>query len=181
MIFVGDAFVHRKNLLKRNYMRSHIRNQDVESEGLFFLLGGAQLETGINKNATDMIAEMALYGNFIVGNYVDSYRNLTLKTFSDRDQQLLPITNRNVRFIVRLRTRVLILLSGYKYVREFCPQGVKFILFQDDDTIIAEQKFQKLLVSSRTACLAKKYSRAKVIRTDSRGRSEYEVKFFLHW
>ena len=73
MIFVGDAFVRRKNPLKRNYMRSHIRNQDVASEGLFFLLGGAQLETGINKNATDIIAKMALYGDFIVGDYVDSY------------------------------------------------------------------------------------------------------------
>ena len=74
--------------MKRNYMRSHIRNQDVASDGLFFLLGGAQLETGINDNkTTDLIAEMALYGDFIIGDYVDSYQNLTLKTFSDRDQQ----------------------------------------------------------------------------------------------
>ena len=72
--------------MKRKYMRSHIRNQDVASEGLFFLLGGAQIETGINDNTTELIAEMALYGDFIIGDYVDSYRNLTLKTFSDRDQ-----------------------------------------------------------------------------------------------
>ena len=61
--------------MKRNYMRSHIRNQDVASDG-------------INDNkTTDSIAEMALYGDFIIGDYVDSYQNLTLKTFSDRDQQ----------------------------------------------------------------------------------------------
>ena len=67
--------------------------------------------------------------------------------------------------------------SGYKFVHDSCSGDIQWILFQDDDTIIAEKKFQKLLMSSTniTTCLAEKYSRAKVIRADSRGRSEYEV------
>ena len=41
----------------------------------------------------------------------------------------------------------LILLSGYKYVHEFCPQEVKWILFQDDDTIITGR--QNVINSSK--------------------------------
>ena len=73
----------------------------------------------------------------------------------------------------------LIPLSAYKYVHEYCPREVKWILFQDDDTIITEQNFQKIPASSQTTCLAKKYSGSKVIRTDSPKISEYEVKFFI--
>lgn len=70
--------------------------------------------------------------------------------------------------------------SGYKYVHESCSEEVKWILFQDDDTIIAERKFQELLLSTSetSTCLAEKYSGATVIRTDSRRRSEYEVEIF---
>ena len=70
--------------------------------------------------------------------------------------------------------------SGYKYVHDSCSPDIKWILFQDDDTIIAENKFQKLLMHSTniTTCLAKKYSKAQVIRADSRRRSKYEVKNF---
>ena len=69
---------------------------------------------------------------------------------------------------------------GYKFVHDSCSGDIKWILFQDDDTIIAEEKFQKLLMSSTnmTTCLAKKYSKAEVIRADSRGRSQYEV--YMH-
>ena len=68
-------------------MRSHIRNQGIGSEGIFFLVGKSALATDLNdKRTADLESEIALHGDFIIGDYVDSYRNLTLKTFSDRDQ-----------------------------------------------------------------------------------------------
>ena len=73
----------------------------------------------------------------------------------------------------------LIPLSGYKYVHKFCPREVKWILFQDDDTIITEQYFQKISASSQTTGLANKYSGSKVMRTDSPEISEYGVKTFI--
>ena len=84
--------------------------------------------------------------------------------------------------MVRLKpygSGALIPLSGYKYVHEFCPREVKWILFQDDDTIITEQYFQKISASSQTTCLANKYSGSKVMRTDSPEISEYGVKTFI--
>ena len=78
------------------------------------------------------------------------------------------------------KKNLLIPSPGYKFVHDSCSGDIKWILFQDDDTIIAEEKFQKLLMSSTnmTTCLAKKYSKAEVIRADSRGRSQYEV--YMH-
>ena len=71
----------------RKYMRSHIRNQELGSEGIFFLVGKSETDLHVNdKRTADLASEIALYGDFIIGDYVDSYRNLTLKTFSDRDQ-----------------------------------------------------------------------------------------------
>ena len=70
-------------------MRSHIRNQGIGSEGIFFLVGKSTHATDLHVNAkrtADLESEIALHGDFIIGDYVDSYRNLTLKTFSDRDQ-----------------------------------------------------------------------------------------------
>ena len=81
----------------------------------------------------------------------------------------------------------LIPLSGYKYVHKFCPREVKWILFQDDDTIITEQNFQKISASSQTTCLANKYSGSKVMRADSpeisRGKNfhwkVFKIKFLF--
>ena len=68
-------------------MRSHIRNQEIGSEGIFFLVGKSTHATDLNdKRIADLESEIALHGDFIIGDYVDLYRNLTLKTFSDRDQ-----------------------------------------------------------------------------------------------
>ena len=67
-------------------MRSHIRNQDIGSEGIFFLIGKNTHVTDSNDmRIDDLKSEIELNGDFIVGDYVDSYRNLTLKTFSDWD------------------------------------------------------------------------------------------------
>ena len=68
-------------------MRSHLRNQEIRSEGIFFLVGKHAQTTDLNdKKIAELESEIALFGDFIIGDYVDSYRNLTMKTFSDRDQ-----------------------------------------------------------------------------------------------
>ena len=59
-----------------------------------------------------MQSEMNQYNDFIIGDYIDSYRNLTWKTF-----------------------------SGYQYVNEYCSHVEdKLILIQDDDILIDEAK-----------------------------------------
>merc|ERR1712142_498858 len=114
-------------------MRSHIKNQGLSKGGIFFLVGRSDLN---DKRTTELISEMDQFSDFIIGNYIDSYRNLTLKT-----------------------------LSGYKYVHDNCPISVKWILMQDDDTIIKEMPFQKFLSPPKelTACFAEKWSHAAVI------------------
>ena len=54
---------------------------------MFFLVGKSEHATDFNnKRINDLKSEIALHGDFIIGDYVDSYRNLTMKTFSDGDQ-----------------------------------------------------------------------------------------------
>ena len=85
----------------------------------------------------DLSLEIEEFDDFIVGDYIDSYKNLTLKTF-----------------------------SGYKYYHQFCggaqaswqqqqagdksptatnDNGVQWVLMQDDDTVIDEHLFSYLL------------------------------------
>ena len=60
---------------------------------------------------------MEKFNDFIIGDFIDSYRNLTLKTF-----------------------------TGYRYVNEYCNlNDLEFILMQDDDTLINEKNFENLL------------------------------------
>ena len=64
---------------------------------------------------------MRQFNDFVVGDYMDSYRNLTLKTF-----------------------------SGYQYIHEYCHNKnadtkEKWVLMQDDDTIIDEHRFSYLI------------------------------------
>ena len=66
-------------------MRSHHRNQEIKSEGIFFLVGKQATDWNDKRNA-ELESEIVSHGDFIIGDYVDSYRNLTMKTFSDRDQ-----------------------------------------------------------------------------------------------
>ena len=85
----------------------------------------------------DLSQEIEEFDDFIVGDYIDSYKNLTLKTF-----------------------------SGYKYYHHYCGgakatwqqqqasdksqviennNGVQWVLMQDDDTVIDEHLFSYLL------------------------------------
>ena len=85
----------------------------------------------------DLSMEIEEFDDFIIGDYIDSFKNLTLKTF-----------------------------SGYKYYRQYCggaqaswqqqqtgdksqgadiDDGIQWVLMQDDDTVIDEHLFSYLL------------------------------------
>ena len=60
---------------------------------------------------------MGRFNDFIIGDYIDSYRNLTRKTY-----------------------------SGYQYVNEYCSDVEnKLILIHDDDTLIDEASLKNHL------------------------------------
>ena len=82
----------------------------------------------------DLSLEIEEFDDFIVGDYIDTYKNLTLKTF-----------------------------SGYKYYHQYCggakaswqqqqtgdksqmvesDDGIQWVLMQDDDTVIDTVIFQ---------------------------------------
>ena len=72
---------------------------------------------------------MEQFNDFIIGDYIDSYRNLTLKTF-----------------------------SGYKYVNDFCSNlENKHILMHDDDTLINEANFRDLMSEIGNRILLEKF------------------------
>ena len=62
---------------------------------------------------------MEKFNDFIIGDFIDSYRNLTLKTF-----------------------------TGYRYFNEYCLNiEKKLVLMHDDDTLINEAKFNSHFVN----------------------------------
>ena len=111
---------------------------------MFFLIGQVDSndKKGVQgqKKMMDLEHEIEEFEDFIVGDYIDSYKNLTLKTF-----------------------------SGYKYYHQYCggaraswqkehaaqsagksaenneDGGVQWVLMQDDDTVIDEHLFSFLL------------------------------------
>ena len=67
-----------------------------------------------------MLKEMNRFNDFIIGDFIDSYKNLTLKTF-----------------------------SGYKYVSEYCSNNEnKLILMHDDDILVNEVNFNNNFVKN---------------------------------
>ena len=62
---------------------------------------------------------MENFNDFIIGDFIDSYRNLTLKTF-----------------------------TGYKFFNEYCLNiEKKLVLMHDDDTLINEANFNSHFVN----------------------------------
>ena len=128
---------------------------------MFFLIG--QVDTQ-DRRSKILEAEIQKFDDFIIGDYVDSYKNLTKKTF-----------------------------SGYKYVTENCHRDLKWALFLDDDTIIDENEFNQLLITTENEnqgkpdeelrhpyCLAGlKWSKSGVVRPDNCFISEYKERFFI--
>ena len=67
------------NFELRNLIRSHIRNQRIGSKKTFFLIGTVPGEDPRKNQLTDEIQE---FNDFIIGDYIDTYRNLTKKTYT---------------------------------------------------------------------------------------------------
>jgi len=142
------------NFKLRNYLRSHIRNQEGQTLGVFFLIG--QLNTE-DRRSNELQVEIDKFDDFIIGDYIDSYKNLTQKTF-----------------------------SGYKYVSENCHHDLKWALFIDDDTILNENELNQFFITTENRdrsneeiqdpyCLAGlKWSKSGVVRPDNCFISQYK-------
>lgn len=72
------------------------------------------------KRENELQKEMKRFNDFIIGDFIDSYKNITLKTF-----------------------------SAYKYVSEYCSNnGNRVILIHDDDILINEINFNSFLLNN---------------------------------
>ena len=136
-------------------MRSHIRNQKGQTQGVFFLIG----QSDPNDQRTKILeAEVEKFEDFIIGDYIDAYRNVTKKTF-----------------------------TGYKYVTEHCHHDLKWVLYLDDDTLLDENQFQEMITNAENTssvyrtgpyCLAGlKMPKSGVIRPDNCFISDYKERF----
>ena len=71
----------------------------------------------VNKNELKLNEEMRIYDDFIVGDFVDSYRNLTLKT-----------------------------LTSYTYFATYCDANqTQWVVLNDDDTFVDQFQLDRLL------------------------------------
>ena len=82
---------------------------------------GLEFILNLTKRVKELNSEMKQFNDFVIGDYIDSYRNLTLKTF-----------------------------SGYRYIHDYCHTmngntKEKWVLMQDDDTLIDEHRFSYLI------------------------------------
>ena len=103
-------------------MRIHIRNQRNQTQGVLFLIGKgdeSDQRTKILEN------EIEKFNDFIIGDYIDAYKNVTKKTF-----------------------------SGYKYVTEQCHHDHQWVLYLDDDTLLDETQFQDMVTDIENTSLA---------------------------
>jgi len=137
----------------RQNMRSHIRNQKGQSQGVFFLIGKSDPNDQRTKLLED---EIEKFNDFIIGDYIDAYKNVTKKTF-----------------------------SGYKYVTENCNHDHKWVLYLDDDTLLDETQFQEMITNTEKTneislnqpyCFAGlKMPKSGVIRPDNCFISDYKI------
>ena len=67
------------NFELRNLVRSHIRNQQSKFNRTFFLIGSVQVE---DSRKFHLDIEIERFNDFIIGDYIDAYRNLTRKSYS---------------------------------------------------------------------------------------------------
>ena len=80
------------------------------------------------KRGAELQKEMEKFNDFIIGDFTDSYRNLTLKTF-----------------------------TGYRYFNEYCLNiEKKLVLMHDDDTLINEAHFNSHFVNFNKLEMVKK-------------------------
>ena len=86
-----------------------------------FLLGKAKVGED-SKTKQKILTEMSKYDDIIIGDFIDTYDNLPVKT-----------------------------LSGYSYVKKHCgnlERNPKWIMFHDDDVLLDPQKLMDYLSSS---------------------------------
>jgi hypothetical protein len=106
----------RKNKILRELVRKSHKLQtnvaQIDSQ-LLFIIGQTDQDEDSNIQ-TELKAEIAEFQDFIIGNFVDSYHNLTKKTF-----------------------------VAHKYAAEKCDSNLK-IIFQDDDVVINYSKYKKI-------------------------------------
>ena len=153
--FFGLYFYRPRKLFKRENIRSHIRNQGRQTEGIFFLMGKSDPN---DRRSKALEIEIEIFHDFIIGDYIDAYKNLTKKTF-----------------------------SGYKYVAENCHGNHDWVLFLDDDTLLDEVQFNQLIIDTENNdqtnrngpyCLAGlKWPKSRVIRPDDCFISDYQERF----
>ena len=67
------------NFELRNLIRSHMRNQRIRFKQTFFLIGTVP---GEDPRKNQLTNEIQKFNDFIIGDYMDSYRNLTKKTYT---------------------------------------------------------------------------------------------------
>ena len=67
------------NFELRNLVRSHIRNQRSAFSRTFFLIGSIPTE---DSRKFQLDIEVERYTDFIIGDYIDAYRNVTRKSYS---------------------------------------------------------------------------------------------------
>ena len=67
------------NFELRNLVRSHIRNQRSKYNRTLFLIGTVPDE---DSRKNQLLDEMKRFNDFIVGDFIDSYRNVTRKSFT---------------------------------------------------------------------------------------------------
>jgi hypothetical protein len=99
---------------------------------------------------------MNYFNDFIIGDFIDSYKNVTMKTF-----------------------------SGYKYVSEYCSHDEnKLILMHDDDILIHETNFNIHLVKNledatnhHLTCLMQA-GKLEVLRPDSFFAGKYNIDHY---
>ena len=96
-----------------------IRKQDPLAAS-FFVIG---LRNGEKQyEEAELKEEMRINRDFIVGNFVDSYRNLTLKT-----------------------------LTSYTYFEQYCDASkTQWIILNDDDTFVDQRQLDRFLPSLPT-------------------------------
>ena len=67
------------NFELRNLVRSHIRNQRSNFNRTLFLIGFVPVE---DSRKSYISKEIDRFNDFIIGDYIDSYKNVTRKSYS---------------------------------------------------------------------------------------------------
>ena len=121
---------------------THDKSQNSpENSELLFLFGKDAISNRTFRT------EMRENGDFIIGDFSDTYQNLPLKT-----------------------------LSGYTYLNKYCDKSYpKWIVFQDDDTFVDNPKLAQFL-QTKSAETAQFFCPRRIAAADRTGQSNPHLK-----